>query len=152
MDENTNCWEILRKFSKIVKEFLKKIAQFLAYFSKNLTNHALIFCAFGRKTHMLGNSEKILKVFDETSIEKLNIYFICICSLENLLLKIEPSEITPFFCNNFFGFGGGRIFPLPPATPLTSWQILKFWHFLELVPAWRAIYHQFWNGFSGKNR
>ena len=25
----------------------------------------------------------------------------------NLLLKIEPSEITPFFFNNFFGLGGG---------------------------------------------
>ena len=49
---------------------------------------------------LLRNFEKILKIFDENSIEKLNFYFIFI--LENLLLKIEPSEITPFF-----GFGGG---------------------------------------------
>ena len=33
---------------------------------------------------------------------------------ENLLLKIELSEITPFFYNNFFGFGGGGISPLSP--------------------------------------
>ena len=34
---------------------------------------------------------------------------------ENLLLKIELSEITPFFYNNFFGFGGGvEISPLSP--------------------------------------
>ena len=30
---------------------------------------------------------------------------------ENLLQKIEPSEITPFFLNNFFGSGGGGDFP-----------------------------------------
>ena len=43
--------------------------------------------------------------------------------LENLLLKIEPSEITSFFYNNFFGFGGGGGFPLSPlATPLVTMQ------------------------------
>ena len=36
-----------------------------------------------------------------------------------MLLKIEPSEITPFFYNNFFGFRG--ISPLSPlATPLVQ--------------------------------
>ena len=55
------------------------------------------------------------KFFDENSIEKLYFYFIFI--LENVILKIEPSEI-PFFYNNFFGLGGGDL-PLPPlATPL----------------------------------
>ena len=33
---------------------------------------------------------------------------------ENLLLKIELSEIRPFFYNIFFGFGGGGNFSLPP--------------------------------------
>ena len=56
------------------------------------------------KRKLLGNFEKI---FDEISIEKLHFYFI----LENLLLKIEPSEITPFFYNNFSVSGG---FPLSP--------------------------------------
>ena len=36
--------------------------------------------------------------------------------LKNLLLKIEPSEITAFFNYNFFCFGGFPPFPL--ATPL----------------------------------
>ena len=34
---------------------------FFAYFSINLTNHALIFCAFGRKMQIVENFEKILK-------------------------------------------------------------------------------------------
>ena len=31
-----------------------------------------------------------------------------------LLLKIEPSEITPFFYNSFFGFRGGGLPHFPP--------------------------------------
>ena len=73
------------------------------------------------KRKLLGNFEKILKIFDENSIEKLNFYFILflffILFFENLLLKIEPSEITPVFYNNFFGFGGG-ISPFPPGYAL----------------------------------
>ena len=61
--------------SKIFKRFLKKSAK-MHYFrliSKGLTIHAIIFCAFGRKTQMLGNFEKKFGlIFDETSIEKLN--------------------------------------------------------------------------------
>ena len=56
------------------------------------------------KNAVFGNFEKILKFFDENSIENLNLYFIFI--LENVLLKIELSEITPFFYNIFFGFRG----------------------------------------------
>ena len=39
------------------KKILKKIAkmEFLAYFSKNLTNPAFNFCAFGLKTLFAGN-------------------------------------------------------------------------------------------------
>ena len=45
--------EILRKIST---KFLRKLRKciILAYFSKNLTNHALIFCAFRRKTQSVG--------------------------------------------------------------------------------------------------
>ena len=63
------------------------------------------------KPKLLGNFEKILKFFDENSIEKLNFLFFYF--FENLLLKIELSEITPFFYNNFFGFGGD----FPPSPP-----------------------------------
>ena len=48
------------KIYKIFKEFSKKFLYknvkngfFGAYFSKNLTNPAFNFCAFGRKTHIL---------------------------------------------------------------------------------------------------
>ena len=34
------------------------------------------FARFDEKGKMLGNFEKILKLFDENSIEKLNFYFI----------------------------------------------------------------------------
>ena len=65
---------------------------------------------------MLEKFEKILKCLDENSIEKLHLLLF----LENLLLKIEPSEIRSFFYNNFFGFRGGGLSPLSLlATPLT---------------------------------
>ena len=53
-----NIQKKFKKFSKkITKKFVKKIAKmdFLAYFSKNLTNPAFNFCAFGRKTLFAGN-------------------------------------------------------------------------------------------------
>ena len=56
--ENTICWKFLRKFSYEIA----KNALFLHIFQKNLTNHALIFRAFGRKTHcweILRNFRKI---------------------------------------------------------------------------------------------
>ena len=101
--KNANCWDILRKFSNIFKTFLRKFLkmQYYSIFSKNLTNRALNFCTFGRKTKIVG---KILKIFDENSIENLNFYFIFI--LENLLLKIVFGNNT-IFNNIFFGWGGG---------------------------------------------
>ena len=63
---------------------------------------------------MLGNFEKILKYFDDNYIEKLN--FLFLFAIEKLLLKIELWEITPFFYNDFFGFGW--ISPFPLGTPL----------------------------------
>ena len=54
--KNTICWEILRNFRKFSKDFLENLENsiILAYFSKNLTNNALIFRAFGRKLQILG--------------------------------------------------------------------------------------------------
>ena len=55
LGENAISRKFLRKLSKIFKEFLKKIAKmhYFSIFSKELTNHALIFCAFGWKTNLL---------------------------------------------------------------------------------------------------
>ena len=65
------------------------------------------------KNTLLEIFENILKVFDENSIEK----GIFLLFLENLLLKIEPSEITSFFYTNFFRFRRGFP-PFPLATSL----------------------------------
>ena len=62
---------------KICKKFLKKIAKciILAYFSKNFKTPALILLAFGRKIQIVGeNFKKMLKNFNENSIEKLNFF------------------------------------------------------------------------------
>ena len=69
------------------------------------------------------NCWEILKFFDENSLEKLNFYFsfFLFIFFEKVLLKIELSEITPFFYNNFFGFGRGWGFPpFPPGYALVS--------------------------------
>ena len=108
-------WENFRKFSKIFFRKLLKCIIFACY-SINLANHALIFRGFDEKRKLLGNFENILKFFDENSIEKFNFYFIFI--FENLWLKIEPSEITPFL-QQFFRFPeGGFPPPLTLASPL----------------------------------
>ena len=75
------------------------------------------FARLDEKHKLVGNFEKILKFFDENSLKME--FFIFLFFFENLLLKIELSEITPFFYNNFFGFGEGRNSPpLPPGYAL----------------------------------
>ena len=65
------------------------------------------FARLDEKHKLLGNFEKILKFFDKNSLEKLNFLFFIFYLFENLLLKIELSEITPFFYKNPFGFREG---------------------------------------------
>ena len=84
----------LRKLQKMkhFRLFCKKISKPCVKFSRVWTKNTIRW----------GNFEKILKIFDENSIEKLNFYLFW----EYLLLKIKPSEITSFFYNNFFPVGG----------------------------------------------
>ena len=97
-------------FSIFVKNFNKPCANF--------------FERFDDKLKLLGNFQKILKIFDEHSIEKLTFYLIFIFILENLLLKIEPSEITPFF--HIFRFrGGGEFSPSPWLRPWSDWTLAQ---------------------------
>ena len=138
MTKNTISWKFLRKLSKSFKNYLKNMLKciILAYFSKDLTNHSLTFCAFGRKTQILGTFwEKFENLWWKFYRKIEFLFFIFI--LENLLLKIEPSEIAPFFYNIFW-FRGVEFFPLSPlATPLrdteSSGQIffLQFHQLLE---------------------
>ena len=54
LDEKHN---LLESFEKMFENFPKKIAKnalFLHIFQKNVTNHWLIFCAFGPKTQIVG--------------------------------------------------------------------------------------------------
>ena len=92
-------------FSKIFKNCLIKLGKIIiwAQFKKDLTNHALHFSAFGRKTQIVGILWENFENFDENSIEKLNFELF----LENQP-KIEPSEISPF-STRFFSFEGWTI-------------------------------------------
>ena len=103
---------IFEDFQTISYENCKKYI-ILAHFSKKLTNHALIFLAFGRKTQSSGKFWEIFERFYKNSKEKLSFQRF----FEKLLRKIEPSEITSFFYKNLSRFGEGFP-PFPLATPL----------------------------------
>ena len=130
--KDTIYWKFWDYFRKFWKDFLRKWQKciILAYFSKYLTNHALIFPARGRKTQIVG---KFWENFEDFwwkfyRIIELFIYFLF---SGKFVTKIEPSEITPFFYSNFFGFGGIPHFPL--ATPLPSWNGIPHEIFKPLI-------------------
>ena len=103
--KNIDYLEILRNLPNFqiisFKSFEKSIM--LAYFSKSLTNHAWNFRAFGRKIHTEWNFEKILEIFDEYSIEKLNFYLF----LGKVLAKNRASGINFIFLQQIFPVRGG---------------------------------------------
>ena len=47
-------WRIFENVQKNFLRKLQKVHYFSIFFKKNLTNHALIFRAFGRKTQIVG--------------------------------------------------------------------------------------------------
>ena len=110
MDENHKFLGIFDRFLKIYKKlylenFEKSII--LAYFSKNLTNRALIFRAFGQTRKLLRNFEKIL---NEISIEKMNFYLF----LGKHVAKNRAFGNNIIFLQQFFPVRGGGFYP-PPA-------------------------------------
>ena len=73
-------------------------------FCKEITKPCVKFSrVWTKNTICWENFEKILKLFDENSIEKLNLYLF----FGEFVAKKETSEITSFFYNNFSGSGGG---------------------------------------------
>ena len=105
------CRENFLTFSKDFLRNLRKMHSFSIFF-KRLNKPCVNFSRVWTKKHkLLWNWEKILKIFDENWTEKLHFLLF----LENFLLKIWGSEITQFFYNNSFGFGGGWI--PPPLNP-----------------------------------
>ena len=77
-------------------------------YQKDLTNNALIFLEFGRKTQIVGNFWENFEIIWWKFNKKFNFYLLFI--FQNLLQKIEPSEI-PSFSYNFSVSGD---FHLPP--------------------------------------
>ena len=110
--KNTKCWEILRKFLKILKKLLERFVKML-YFSisfKRLNKPVFLFRRLDKKHKLLGNFEKMLKIFDENSIEKLN--FIMLFGKFATKNRAFGNNI---FLQQFFPFRGGRsCVPSPP--------------------------------------
>ena len=77
--------QFIGNFEKLLKllKFINKIAKmhYFSIFSKKLTNHALIFCAFGRKTQIVGKSfQKTFENF-EIFLQKIaKMQFLAYCS------------------------------------------------------------------------
>ena len=70
---SADSWEILRKCSEIFKTSLKNCQNALFYhFSKDLTNNALIYFEYGRKSQIIWkiweNLRKLLKIFASNAI------------------------------------------------------------------------------------
>ena len=68
---------------------------------------------------------------------KLNRKIEFLIFLGKLLLKIEPSEITSFFYNNFFHFGGVGTFPMPPPWRRLCFPFRDFP--MNLIPTFKYI-------------
>ena len=74
----------------------------------------LFFVRLDEKHNLLGNFEKILKHFDENSIEKLNFYFIFNLTFRKFVTKNRALGTNTIFLQQFFLFGGGGDFPPSP--------------------------------------
>ena len=116
--KKTIYWKLWECFQKFWNIFFGKLLKCIisAYFSNKLTISALGFCAFGRKTHIVRKFWDNFEIFwwkFYRKIEFFIFYFYYLFFFENLLLKIELSEITPFFYNNFFRFREGGFPPFP---------------------------------------
>ena len=88
-----------------------------------------IFAGLDEKHKLLGNSEKILKVFDEIFLWKWNFYFLFIF-FKKFVTKNRAFRNSTIFYNKFFRFRGGGNFPLPPClrpwlNRINIWNIFK---------------------------
>ena len=80
------------------------------------------------KPKLFGNYEKILKFFDENSIEKLNflfLFFIFFLFFRKFVTKNRAFGNNTIFLQQFFRFRGGGIPPSPLATPLPYSVVLN---------------------------
>ena len=85
------------------------------------------FARLDEKHKLLGNFEKVLKFFDENSLEKLNflfIYFYFLFFFRKFVTKNRAFRNNTIFLQQFFRFRGGGFPPFPPW--LRPWLILPF--------------------------
>ena len=66
------------------------------------------------KPKLLGNFEKILKFFDENSIETLNFLFLFFIFFRKFVTKNRAFGNNTIFLQQFFRFRGGGEFPPSP--------------------------------------
>ena len=75
------------------------------------------FARLDEKQKLFGNFEKILKFFDEISIEKLNFFCIFIF-FRKFVTKNRAFGNNTIFIQQFFSISGGGEFP--PISPLAT--------------------------------
>ena len=109
----------MENLKKIINTFEKCIV--LAYFSENLRKPQVNFLHVW--TNNTNCCENLRKLWNFWWKFYRKIEFFIVIFFENLLLKIEPLEITPVFYNNFFGFGGG--WRIPPVPWLRPWPVQR---------------------------
>ena len=118
--KNTIYWKRWENFRKFFKWFLKKIAKkalFKHFFKKDLINHALIFCAFGRKTKGVGKFWENFEHFWWKFYRKIEFFLILdfrFLFFRKFVTKNRAFGNNTIFLQQFFRFRGGGDFPLPP--------------------------------------
>ena len=95
--------ENFRKFAKYSLRKLQKTQNFRLFYKHTSKPRIKLSRVLMKNTSGCGNFAKILKGFNENSIERLNFYLFW----EIFLLEIEVSEIASFLSNDFSGSGGG---------------------------------------------
>ena len=125
--KKTIYWKFSEHFWKFWKIFFRKLLKciILAYFSNQLTNYALIFCAFGRKTQIVGILSENLEIFWWKFYRKIE--FFIFYFFRKFVTKNIAFGKNPIFLQQFFGFGGGGISPLPPGYALDLYYYWGIW-------------------------
>ena len=111
LDEKQNLLYILRKLSKMLKKFVRKLRKthyFSIFFKRNLTNHAFIFCAFGGQRQCIANFEKVffgilLKCIILEFSNKLTRHALIFCAFG------RKTQTAGKFCENFEFFDENSI-------------------------------------------
>ena len=99
------------EFSKICKNLLRKLLKmhyFSIFFEEINKTCVNISCVWTKNTNRQEFFEKMLKIYDENSIEKLHFN-----QFQKSLTKNRAFGNSIFFLQQFFMFRGGK-FPTPP--------------------------------------